>query len=118
MASVSLVPETENLPALNASAGIQGIGTGNPGYSLTTEKNFVTNGGSLNFYIGEGWRSNEAVGRTVGGMKFSWKTGYTLGIQNDGIQSNPFVTYSQGLNTYGLYLVGGRNVAYLVGTRF
>ena len=106
------------MPSFNASAGVQGIGTGNPGYSVTSEKNFKTDSGMFNIYVGVGWRSNENISRGVGGMKFGLTNGVTLGVQNDGKQTNPFVTFGFGQQTVGLYLVGGKNVAYLVGTRF
>jgi hypothetical protein len=118
LASYNAIPETERLPALNFSVGVQGIGTGNPGYSSTLEKNWKQPGGTLNAYLGVGYRSNESHVHPVGGIKFSFENGITLGLQDDGHQRNPFVTFSRDWWTVGLYLVGGKRAAYLVGAKF
>lgn len=97
---------------------MQGIGTGNPGYSITLEKNLQTSvKGSLNLFGGIGFRSNESHGHFVGGMKYSWDN-FAVGLQHDGHQSYPFVTYTKGKSTLGLYLVEGKRPAYLAGIRF
>lgn len=118
LASYRFVPERGSWPSLSASAGVQGIGTGNPGYSVTLEKNTALREGTLNVYGGIGWRSNESIAREVAGIKFTFKNGVTLGLQDDGKVRNPFVTYSKGGATIGVYLVGGREVAFLLGHRF
>jgi hypothetical protein len=118
LASVVLLPETERAPSLNASVGVQGIGTGNPGYSVTAEKNFMLTQGNLNVYAGLGFRSNENHVHPVAGIKYSLPSGFTFGLQEDGHQLSPFATYSKDWWTVGVYVVGFKNVAYLVGVRF
>lgn len=118
LASVRVLPEHGPWPSLSASAGVQGIGTGNPGYSVTLEKNVRTPHGTWNVYAGAGWRSNENVVREVAGLKYSFANGVTLGLQDDGKVRNPFVTYSLRGTTFGVYLVGGKEAAFLVGHRF
>lgn len=100
------------------SVGVQGIGTGNPGYSSTLEKNFKLGENTLNVYVGLGFRSNENHGHGVGGIRYSLKSGIGLGIQEDGHQHSPFVTYSHEKWVVGLYYVGFKNPAYLFGYRF
>jgi len=97
---------------------MQGIGTGNPGYSATFEKNWKVSEGTINLYGGIGLRSNEAHGHLVGGAKFTFTNGLTLGLQDDGHQRNPFVTMSPDRWTLGVYFVGGKRPAYLFGVRF
>jgi hypothetical protein len=118
LASYNLSPETVKLPAVNVSAGVQGIGTGNPGYSAVVEKNFAIRGGSVNVFAGLGWRTNENRAREVAGAKFEFSNGITVGLQDDGKQRSPFATFTWGHLTSGLYWVGGKNVAYLLGARF
>lgn len=101
-------------PAVNASAGVQGIGTGNPGYSLTLEKNL----GVWNVYGGLGLRSNENHGHFVGGVKWSVTSEWTLGVQEDGHQTNPFVTWSDGSLVGGLFLIESERPALMLGVRF
>jgi hypothetical protein len=114
LASVNVVPETDTLPALNASAGVQGIGTGNPGYSATLEKNL----GAWNAYLGVGWRSNEPHSHALGGVKYSLANGLTLGMQLDGHFEHPFAVYSQDQAIYGAYLIDFKSPALMVGYRF
>lgn len=118
LASVTVSPETNKLPAFNLSAGVQGIGTGNPGYSGTFEKNWELSAGSFNAYVGLGFRSNEDHSHMVGGVRFISKSGIGLGIQDDGHMTNPFVTLYRGNMTFGIYLVDSKRPAYLIGTRF
>ena len=106
------------MPAVNVSAGVQEIGTGNPGYSGTLEKNWMLGFGTLNAYAGVGYRSNESHVHAVGGVKLAFANGITIGIQDDGHQRNPFLTLSRGAWTAGVYLVGFKSPAYLVGVRF
>ena len=114
LASVNIVPETEELPALNASAGVQGIGIGNPGYSATLEKNM----GPFNAYAGAGWRSNESHTHFLGGAKYQIDPEWTLGIQLDGHQEHPFVVWSRDHYMLGAYLVDLKSPALMVGFRF
>ncbi len=118
LGSFALVSEAERSPAVNLSAGVQGIGVGNPGYSATAEKNFKQSFGSINIYAGVGLRSNENHIHGVGGIKFAFENGFVLGIQDDGHRSNPFLTYSKDQWTMGIYVVGWERIAYLVGVRF
>lgn len=97
---------------------MQGIGTGNPGYSATAEKNWMVGKGNFNAFIGVGYRSNRKLARMVGGFKFSPDNHWTVGLQNDGLVNDPFVTYSQGRFTTGVYLIDLDHPAYLIGIRF
>ncbi len=118
LGSLTVVPETPKTPSFNIMVGVQGIGDGNPGYAGTFEKNFAVGEDELNAYIGIGLRSNEDHGHLIGGIKYTFASGLSLGIQDDGHERNPFVTYSFDRWTTGIYLVDGRRPAYLVGARF
>lgn len=118
LAAYRLLPETATRPSVHASAGVQGIGTGNPGYSLTAEKNFAGAEGSLNVFAGVGFRSNENHAHPVAGMKYSFTNGLTLGVQHDGHETHPFVTFSRNKLVVGFYLIDGKAPAYMVGARF
>jgi hypothetical protein len=114
-----LVPERGQLPSINASVGVQGIGTGNPGYALTAEKNFGNFGpGNLNTYLGVGWRANEDHAHLLGGVKYSPDGRWTVGFQHEGHNGHPFVTYGQDSWVGGLYLIEGRSLGYMVGVRY
>lgn len=113
LASVNVLPETDGLPSLNASVGVQGIGTGNPGYSTTIEKNV----GPLNAYVGLGWRSNEAHSHPLGGVKYTVDD-WTLGLQLDGHQEHPFLVWSRDQHLVGAYLIDLKSPALMVGYRF
>jgi hypothetical protein len=117
LASVNIVPETAKLPALNASAGVQGIGTGNPGYSLTGEKNWSSPQGSFNFYAGLGLRSNESHAHGLFGFKYTTVNNWAIGLQNEGHQTHPFITYSFDQMTAGIFLINGKNLATMIGVR-
>jgi hypothetical protein len=118
LGTYQLTKETPKLPSWSVSAGVQGIGTGNPGYSTTFEKNFQTELGTWNAYAGLGWRSNENRTRFIGGTKFGFNNGLTVGFQDDGIDQNPFVTYRVGQVTGGIFLVNGKRTAYMLSVRF
>lgn len=118
MGSYMLSPEKATMPSLNFSAGVQGIGSGNPGISLTSEKNFVTSHGAFNVFVGLGYRTNIKTLRPVGGLKYSPTQHWTIGYQNDGENEYPFVTYTSGRMSYGLFLIAFESPAILVGTRF
>jgi hypothetical protein len=118
LASVNAIPETDTTPALNFSAGVQGIGTGNPGFSGTLEKNWSTPAGQFNAYAGVGFRSNENHVHPVGGMKLTLAADISVGLQDDGHRRSPFVTYSHDWWTAGIYLIGFEKPAYLFGVRF
>lgn len=119
LASVRLHKETDSLPGVFASAGVQGIGTGNPGYSVTFEKNFrVGNGDTFNLFTGVGFRSNENHSHIIGGVKYAFSNGLTFGVQHDGHQTHPFATYSFDEWFVGYYLVDAKSPAYMVGIKF
>ncbi|MBX3113087.1 MAG: hypothetical protein KF836_00835 [Fimbriimonadaceae bacterium] len=118
LASVNISPESENLPAINASAGVQGIGTGNPGYSLTAEKNWNLSTGKFNSFLGVGFRSNENHAHAVAGAKYTLESGISIGFQMDGHQTHPFITYSKDNWTTGFFLVDGKQPAYMFGLKF
>ena len=113
-----LAKETAHAPAVYASAGVQGIGTGNPGYSLTAEKNFPTASGTLNAFAGVGFRANEAHAHAVAGAKFGFPNGFSIGVQHEGHATHPFVSYTKEGWIVGLYLIEGKSMGYLVGRRF
>ncbi len=102
------------MPALNASIGVQGIGTGNPGYSATLEKNV----GAFNAYLGVGFRSNEPHSHLLGGVKYAFDSGLAIGMQLDGHQEHPFAVYTDGQMIYGAYLIDLKSPALMVGYRF
>lgn len=118
LASGTLVLESAHSPAVNFSVGVQGIGTGNPGYSSTLEKNFKFGDENLNVYFGIGFRSNESHSHPVAGVRYSMSNGVGFGIQEDGHQHSPFVTVNHDQWLVGLYYVGFKNPAFLVGYRF
>ncbi|MEA2553707.1 MAG: hypothetical protein QOJ65_1883 [Fimbriimonadaceae bacterium] len=118
LGSYLLSPETETMPSTHISAGVQGIGTGNPGYSATAEKNWDLTRGTFNAYIGVGYRTNKKSTKMVGGMKYSPDAHWSIGLQNDGIVNDPFLTYSEERFTTGIYLIDMKNPAYMVGFRF
>lgn len=106
------------MPGLFASVGVQGIATGNPGYSVTAEKNLSVKEGQFNVFGGVGFRSNEEHLHGVGGAKFAFPSGWTIGLQLDGHQRNPFVTYGRNGAILGVYLIDGKDPAYMAGLRF
>ena len=116
--AVNLSPETSTHPGINASAGVQGIGTGNPGYSLTAEKNWELGAGKLNAFAGIGFRSNENHAHEVLGIKYTTPDKWTFGFQRDGHETHPFVTYSFRQYTTGIFLINGKRTAYMFGMRF
>ncbi len=118
LASYQLSPETQTLPSLSASAGVQGIGTGNPGYSLTAEKNWRSESGTANVFVGIGFRANESHSHGLIGAKWTDRSRLTIGLQHDGHQTHPFITYAQGNAFGGLYLIGGKSPALMLGCRF
>jgi hypothetical protein len=117
LGSYLISPETKSLPSMHISAGVQGIGTGNPGYSATAEKNWQLNNGAFNAFVGVGYRTNRKLARVVGGFKYT-RPAWTLGLQNDGLVNSPFLTYSRSQYTAGFYLLDGHLPAYALGARF
>ena len=93
---------------------MQGIGTGNPGYSATLEKNF----GHFNAYGGVGFRSNESHSHLLGGAKYALEGGVAGGLQLDGPQAHPFLVYTKCQTIYGAYLIDFKSPALMVGYRF
>lgn len=110
--------ETATMPSAHISIGVQGIGTGNPGYAGTLEKNFATEAGNLNIFGGVGFRSNEDHAHPLGGVKLEMPSHLSFGVQWDGHNHHPFVT--QGFDGYiaGLYLIEGKRLGYMLGARF
>lgn len=106
------------MPSLNGSIGVQGIGTGNPGYSLTGEKNWRVKGGSFNAFAGVGYRSNEDHLHSIGGMKYQWNSGLAVGIQLDGHDHNPFVIQNYKNILAGIYWIDATRPAFIIGARF
>lgn len=118
LGSYRLVTETPTRPSFHVGAGLQGIGTGNPGYNARAEKLFHTPAGEVTAFAGIGFRSNEGHAHGLGGLKLRLECGFAVGVQADGHQTNPFLTFSKGQWTTGLFLIDGRNPAYLLAARF
>jgi hypothetical protein len=118
LAAYQFIPESAKSPSLNGSVGVQGIGTGNPGYSLTTEKNWKDQNGSLNLFTGVGFRSNETHLHAIGGVKYQFNFGTVIGVQLDGHGSHPFIIQNYKNVLGGVYLIDGRKAAFLIGARF
>jgi hypothetical protein len=118
LGSLRLVRERATTPSLYASIGLQGIGTGNPGLSLTAERNFALSVGALNAYVGVGYRTNERHIHPVLGAKLELGGKVVFGFQNEGHQTHLFVTSNFDKATLGLYLIGGKSLGYMVGLRF
>lgn len=118
LGSYQLSPETGRMPSLSASVGVQGIGTGNPGYSITAEKNWLNGEHRLNAFVGAGFRSNEEHLHPVVGARWTHADRLTLGIQWDGHQSHPFVTATDGRHIGGVYLVDWKSPALMFGLRY
>lgn len=108
MANYELIPAEGKAPNLRVGFGLQGIGTGNPGFFATSERSWAGNWGVVSGYLGVGYRTNEDHGHLLGGFKWTPSTSpWTLGLQNDGHESHPFVSRNLGRGfTGGLYLVG------------
>ena len=117
LGSYLLSPETETLPSTHISAGVQGIGTGNPGYSFTAEKNWMLHDASFNAFVGVGYRTNRKLTRMVGGFKFTHDE-WAIGLQNDGLVNDPFLTYTKDQVIAGIYLIDLEHPAYMLGYRF
>jgi hypothetical protein len=118
LGTLRVLDESPTRPAVFLSAGVQEIGTGNPGYAAVAEKNWNVGGGTLNTYGGVGARANEDHVHPVGGLKYSLDNGWSFGLQHDGHRGHPFVTLTRGQWTGGFYLLGGRDPAYMIGHRF
>lgn len=114
LANGLIAPETDKTPAWRAGLGVQGIGTGNPGYFTTVEKNFKRNEHAYNVYLGLGFRANEDHGHLLAGAKYTYQDRLTFGIQDDGHARNPFLTLNSGPFTYGIYLIESKRPAILV----
>ena len=117
LGSYLLSPESATIPSTHISAGVQGIGTGNPGYSATAEKNWMVHDATFNAFVGVGYRTNRQLTTMVGGFKYS-QGDWAVGLQNDGLVNDPFLTYSHDRFTSGVYLIDMKRPAYLLGLRF
>jgi hypothetical protein len=113
-----VVDEGPKTPNLKVGAGVQGIGTGNPGFFATSEKNFLWPDGGINVYAGLAARSNEDHVHGVGGVRLDPHGPWALGLQLDGHQGHPYLTHATGRIVLGFYLVGYERAGYLVGVRF
>lgn len=118
LGSYQLIRETATRPSAHISAGVQGIGTGNPGWTGRLEKNFRTEAGNVNVFGGIGLRSNEDHAHPVAGIKLEMPSQISLGLQWEGHNVHPFVTYASDQYIVGLYLIAGKTPGYLVGIRF
>ena len=118
LGSYQLVRETATTPSAHISLGVQGIGTGNPGWSGRLERNFRTELGMLNIFAGIGLRSNEDHAHPVAGIKLELSNHVSFGMQWDGHNHHPFVTYGFDRYIAGLYLINGKSLGYLAGVRF
>jgi hypothetical protein len=119
LATYVLSPETSKAPMLSAGFGLQGIGTGNPGYFLTAEKTLDTKIGTFNGFLGAGYRSNEDHSHALGGLKFTpTASPYTFGVQLDGHQGHLFVTRDFGAWSLGAYLIDMKAPGAMLSVRF
>jgi len=118
LASVQLSPETDWFPSVNASVGVQGIGTGNPGYSLSFEKGYGTGDWQAVGYVGVGFRSNENHAHPLGGFKVTFDQKLTLGFQHDGHEAHVFLIGQKDRFFGGLYLIKMSRPAWMIGVRF
>jgi hypothetical protein len=119
LGSYTLAPEKGDMPMINVGLGLQGIGTGNPGYFATAEKTLAIPEGSVNGYLGMGFRANEGHGHLLGGLKFTpGQSPWTLGVQADGHNVHPFITHSFPDFTLGAYLVNLKTPGLLVSKRW
>ncbi|HJP83791.1 MAG TPA: hypothetical protein VJ835_09830 [Fimbriimonadaceae bacterium] len=116
LANYQLVKETVSQPSIRVGFGLQGIGTGNPGYFATMEKSLFLKEGGITAYAGVGFRTNEDHAHGLGGVKFSpADTPWTLGVQFDGHWAHPFATYrlKDGWSV-GAYLVESRTPGLMI----
>lgn len=119
LATYQLVMETADRPALVASAGVQGIGIGNPGYSMTLQKSWDAQGGNRwTAYGGVGFRSNEDHLHLLGAIRYDLAGPWSFAVQSDGHQSYPIATWSDGSLVLGGYLIDWEKPALLIGHRF
>ncbi len=119
LASYTLASEGSRTPAINVGAGLQGIGTGNPGYFAVAEKSFATHIGSVSAYLGLGLRSNENHAHMLGGAKFTPSLSkWTMGVQLDGHNVHPFVTRDFDSFTIGMYLVNLKSPGIMLSKRW
>jgi len=94
LGNYELIPQTAKSPNLRIGFGLQGIGTGNPGYFATSEKTLEGSVGIVTGYVGIGWRANEDHSHGLAGLKFTPKgQPWTVGFQADGHSLHEFVTY-------------------------
>lgn len=116
LANYELIPSRGKSPSLRIGFGLQGIGTGNPGYFATSEKGWAGSWGTASGYLGVGLRTNEDHGHLLGGFKFTpSRSLWTVGFQNDGHDTHPFVTRSLGGGfTAGAYLIALKSPGLLI----
>ncbi|MBC8065821.1 MAG: hypothetical protein H7Y17_13395 [Chlorobia bacterium] len=116
LANYEVIKETAKAPNLRVGFGVQGIGTGNPGYFATSEKTFAIPAGALTGYLGIGYRSNEDHAHGLAGVKFTpTQSAWTIGLQLDGHWAHPFAAYRIGKgSSAGAYLVEGKSPGLMV----
>lgn len=118
LANYEALQETAKSPNLKVGLGLQGIGTGNPGFFATSEKNWAFPSGNLNVFGGIGFRANEDHAHGLGGFKFSFPGPWTMGLQLDGHNAHPFVTYGWDRHSVGLYLIETKSLGFMWGYRW
>lgn len=116
LANYEVIKETAKAPSLRVGFGVQGIGTGNPGYFATSEKTLFLKEGAFTGYVGVGLRSNESHAHALGGLKFTPRgEPWTIGFQHDGHELHPFAAYSFGDGwSVGAYWIGMKSPGVMV----
>jgi len=118
LGTYEVVPSYRGLPNLRLGFGVQGIGTGNPGYFATTEREVRTPSGALASFAGIGFRANESHSHGLLGLRFSPNGPWSFGAQLDGHGRHLFVTHDASATTFGVYLVDMKSFGLLVGTNW
>ncbi len=116
LANYELIAEKAHSPNLRVGFGLQGIGTGNPGFFATTEKTHFMKEGAATGYVGFGFRANEGHGHPLAGIKFTPKQSpWTVGFQHDGHAGNLFGSYRIGQGwSAGAYWISMKSLGLMV----
>jgi hypothetical protein len=115
LGNYELLPEKGDTPSLRVGFGLQGIGTGNPGYFATSEKTWTDQWGTWTGYVGLGYRSNEDHAHGLGGLKLSLPGPWTFGAQLDGHNAHLFTSHSLNQQwSVGLYWVELKSLGVMV----
>ncbi len=115
LATYEVIPSDRGLPNLRLGFGVQGIGTGNPGYFATTEREVRTAAGELASFAGIGLRANESHSHGLLGLRFSPNGPWSVGVQHDGHGRHLFAAHKAATATFGIYLVDMKSLGLLVG---